>query len=272
MRTRVRIWRSSTDSAARSARDSSNSPIALRARCDRRGVRLLPLLRPARPADAPLGGRVEHLRGERGQRRVQVVPQRHPGQRLPAVLAAAAGRSSTAGVDPEPVGQHEVDAGHSRRPGRWRWAVSTTSSRPKPYMSRVTCVGQLGRQRRGPIRSRDVGARAPTARGRRTARPGARQQGVRRRARSRAISPVTSIGERRLVTSQRTARSSSRRELQVDGGLRLGRHLVVERLDRAHRSPQAEDVAHHHVRPDHVGRAGAGLLHAPGTRTRCRRG
>ncbi len=111
VRTRVRIWRSSTDSADRSARDSSNSPIARCGPVDRGGVRLLPLLHPLHRRHVVRGG-AEHLGGERGQRGVQVVAQRHPGQRLPAVLARQQGDLRQQRVDPEPVGEHEVDRGH----------------------------------------------------------------------------------------------------------------------------------------------------------------
>ena len=91
VRTRVRIWRSSTDRAARSARDSSNSPIARRARCDRGGVRLLPLRAPA-PAAAGRagGGRRAPPRSARPARRTgrSAAPS---GPASPAVLARQRG-------------------------------------------------------------------------------------------------------------------------------------------------------------------------------------
>src|SRR5262249_41234848 len=52
----------------------------------------------------------EHVTGQRGQSRVEVVAQSHPGQTLPPVLTGQRGDPGQQLVDAEPVRQYEVDA------------------------------------------------------------------------------------------------------------------------------------------------------------------
>ena len=210
--TRVRIWRSSTDSAARSAGDSSNSPIALRVRAIDGGVGLLPLAPPAPPAARSAGVDCSTSAVSAGQRRVQVVAQRHPGQRLPPVLARQPRRSSTAARRPGTARRaRSRPAPPRRRPGRWLRRLHDVEQAEAVHRRRVDLLGQLLRARPRSISSATCASQRLRARRRRNSVSQLRQQRGRRRARSRAISPGTSIGERRLLTSQRTARSSSRR-------------------------------------------------------------
>ena len=84
----VRITRRPTDSRARSAVSSARmSPSVDRGPLDDDGVVGLPGRRPGRwPSASGSVGR-QHLRGQRGLHGVEVVAQRRPRHRLPAVLA-----------------------------------------------------------------------------------------------------------------------------------------------------------------------------------------
>ena len=72
-----------------------------------------------------------------------------------------------------------------------------------------------------------------------------------------------SIGRRRLLTSQRVARSTSVRTSIRSSVCTCGVDLVVQRPDRAVELVGAEDRPGGDLGPDHVGRAGPGLAGQP---------
>ena len=105
--TTLRSVRSATDSGARSRPGSLCTSSRMSARpVEGRGVRRLPLLDPRG------GGAVRRRADDDGrqllQRRVQVVAQRRPGQRLPPVGAGQLGDAGEDPVDGVAVGQGEV--------------------------------------------------------------------------------------------------------------------------------------------------------------------
>ena len=214
-RSRVRIVRRATDIVARSKLSVVDDLGEGRLRRGTRPRRsAAPTPRSARSGRRPARGGEDVGRQPR-QRGVQVVAQRRPGQRGPAVVARQAGDAGEQRVDLEPLGQREVDRGDLL--GR---AASPPPRSPRRRAARTRRAGAaLQREVRGHAERLELGrahqAGAPARR---------RRAGSGRAARARR-SPAGS------ARSRRRRRCIARRALQQPAGAPVEQpaRLEVER-------------------------------------------
>ena len=195
---------------------------------------------------------------------VEVVAQRGPRHRLPAVVARQRVDLRAANsAEPEPLGEHATcTCATTTASTSSRLAISTTSR--AAYAERQ----HRDRRRRGPP-GRPRSSR-PSRRARRTPPPATpvRISGSACTTFSMSVPKCStvaseSIGGRRLLTIQRVARSIRVRTDEPHVGLHVGVDLVVERVDPLDQVVRAVDLAADEVRPRQLLGAGARLLAEP---------
>ena len=235
-------------------------------RCARSRRRSPPRPSASGPAD------LEHLPGQQPVHAVEVVAQRRPRQRLPAVGARQLD-------DPvaQPVELRAASRAGSRSPspspGRARWRPATSTMSNTEISDGI--AGHAGGERRGHAGRRAAPRRASSNASRSSPSStsgSAAPASAWRRARSARSSGAMSIGRGFARTSQRVARSTSRRPSISIVSWICGVDLVVERLDRRPERAHVEHLARDRVRARQHRRRGAGLLAQAERRTWCRRG
>ena len=225
-----------------------------------------------RPAPAPAGRTSvlgQHLRGQLRVHGVQVVAQRGPRHRLPAVVARQREDPGDQRRQPEPLAEREVHPGDLER-------VEVVAAGGLDDVERLVRRRQHrdpdGELLGHPLRRRSASRRASNASASRPpSSSGSAATTCWATTPKKSTVASLSIGGRRLLISQRDARSTS---VRISSRIRVctrGVDLVVVGVDLVDQRPGPEDLPGHEVRPHQLVGAWPRSPPRAGGRTSCRR-